>query len=136
MQQAALDCDAFVHKFVDFAILPKLHTTSKVVDILSVVGLPCRLFRGGWIRDGLGKSLLTRLGALLVGASIRAVANRMSPSTYGASLLIGVNGLSYIGHGSADALAVENALKRADLARQTGLIGRLTQGLADGSVAD
>ncbi|WP_310582741.1 phosphate acyltransferase PlsX [Deinococcus sp.] len=90
----------------------------------------------GWIRDGLGKSLLTRLGALLVGTSIRAVANRMSPSTYGASLLIGVNGLSYIGHGSADALAVENALKRADLARQTGLIGRLTQGLADGSVAD
>ena len=83
----------------------------------------------GWVRDALGSTLLSKVGALLVRNSLRGVAARLDPSTYGASLLIGVNGLSYIGHGSADARAVKNALLRADRAAQTDLIGRLTEGL-------
>ena len=53
------------------------------------------------------------------------MATRLDPSTYGASLLIGVGGLSYIGHGSADSVAVKNALLRADRAYQMRLIERL-----------
>ena len=83
----------------------------------------------GWVRDALGGSLLGKLGGLLVRNSLRGVAARMNPSTYGASILIGVNGLSYIGHGSADAVAVKNALLRADRAHQTRLIERLKEGL-------
>jgi len=83
----------------------------------------------GWVRDALGASLLSKLGGLLVRSSLRGVAARLDPSTYGASLLIGVNGLSYIGHGSADARAVKNALLRADRADQTRLIARLKEGL-------
>ncbi|WP_424950165.1 phosphate acyltransferase PlsX [Deinococcus sp.] len=79
----------------------------------------------GWVRDALRSSLLGKLGGLLVRPSLRGVAARMNPSTYGASLLIGVNGLSYIGHGSADAVAVKNALLRADRASQMRLVERL-----------
>ncbi|MGI8746763.1 MAG: phosphate acyltransferase PlsX [Deinococcus sp.] len=79
----------------------------------------------GWVREALGSSLRGRLGGLLARGSLRSVAERLDPSTYGASLLIGVRGLSYIGHGSADARAVKHALLRADRAHQTGLLGRL-----------
>ncbi|GGR12303.1 phosphate acyltransferase PlsX [Deinococcus ruber] len=80
----------------------------------------------GWVRDALSSSLLSKAGALLVRGALRGVAARLDPSTYGASLLIGVKGLSYIGHGSADARAVKNALLRADRAYQSRLIERLT----------
>ena len=79
----------------------------------------------GWVREALGSTLASKLGGLLVRNSLRGVAARLDPSTYGASLLIGVAGLSYIGHGSADARAVKNALLRADRAWQTRLIERL-----------
>ena len=79
----------------------------------------------GWVRDALNSSLAGRLGGLLVRGPLRGVAAKLDPSSYGASLLIGVGGLSYIGHGSADAVAVKNALLRADRAAQTGLIERL-----------
>lgn len=80
----------------------------------------------GWVREALGSTFASKLGGLLVRNSLRGVATRLDPSTYGASLLIGVNGLSYIGHGSADARAVKNALLRADRASQTRLIERLS----------
>ena len=79
----------------------------------------------GWIRDALNSTLFSKVGGLLVRNALRGVAARLDPSTYGASLLIGVNGLSYIGHGSADAVAVKNALLRADRAYQTRLIEKL-----------
>lgn len=89
----------------------------------------------GWVREALGGTLASKLGGLLVRNSLRGVAARLDPSTYGASLLIGVNGLSYIGHGSADARAVKNALLRADRAHQTRLIERLTQELRNAAPA-
>ena len=45
--------------------------------------------------------------------ALRGLAERMDPSTYGASILIGVRGLAFIGHGSADAKAVKNAREMA-----------------------
>jgi len=84
----------------------------------------------GWVREALGSSLRGRLGGLLARGSLRSVAERLDPSTYGASLLIGVKGLSYIGHGSADARAVKHALLRADRAHQTGLLGRLEEAIS------
>ncbi|WP_425145498.1 phosphate acyltransferase PlsX [Deinococcus sp.] len=89
----------------------------------------------GWVRDALNASLLSKLGGLLVRSSLRGVAARLDPSSYGASLLIGVKGLSYIGHGSADARAVKNALLRADKAAQTGLIERLNAAMSQAGAA-
>ncbi|MFC4454310.1 phosphate acyltransferase PlsX [Deinococcus sonorensis] len=84
----------------------------------------------GWVRDALNSSLSTKLGGLLVRGALRGIADRLDPSTYGASILLGVRGLSFIGHGSADARAVKNALLRADRAYQTRLVERLSSELA------
>lgn len=79
----------------------------------------------GWVRDALNSSLRSKLGGLLVRSALRGLAERMNPSTYGASILIGVKGLAFIGHGSADAEAVKNALLRAARAHEANLIPRL-----------
>ncbi|MBB6015069.1 phosphate acyltransferase PlsX [Deinococcus radiopugnans] len=79
----------------------------------------------GWIRDALNSGLKSKVGGLLVRGSLRSLAERMDPSTYGASILIGVRGLAFIGHGSADATAVKNALLRAARAHEGRLLPRL-----------
>ncbi|ALW88489.1 phosphate acyltransferase PlsX [Deinococcus actinosclerus] len=79
----------------------------------------------GWVKEALQSSLKSKLGGLLVRGALRGLAERMDPSTYGASLLIGVRGLAFIGHGSADARAVKNALLRAARAHEANLIPRL-----------
>ncbi|MCP2012908.1 glycerol-3-phosphate acyltransferase PlsX [Deinococcus sp. HSC-46F16] len=84
----------------------------------------------GWVRDALGASLKSKVGGLLVRPALRGLAERMDPSTYGASILIGVRGLAFIGHGSADARAVKNALLRAARAHEADLIARLEAALA------
>lgn len=79
----------------------------------------------GWVREALQTNLKSKLGGLLVRDSLRGLAERMDPSTYGASILIGVRGLAFIGHGSADARAVKNALLRAARAHEGQLVSRL-----------
>ncbi|GHF64471.1 glycerol-3-phosphate acyltransferase PlsX [Deinococcus metalli] len=79
----------------------------------------------GWVRDAIQSSVRGKLGGLLVRPALRGLADRMDPSTYGASILIGVRGLTFIGHGSADARAVKNALLRAARAHEAGLVPRL-----------
>ncbi|PTA67785.1 phosphate acyltransferase PlsX [Deinococcus arcticus] len=84
----------------------------------------------GWVREALTSTVKAKLGALLVRGALRGLAERMDPSTYGASLLIGVRGLTFIGHGSADARAVKNALLRAERAHEAELIPRLEAAMA------
>ncbi len=79
----------------------------------------------GWIKDALNSTLQSKLGGLMVRKALRGLAERVDPSTYGASILIGVRGLTFIGHGSADARAVKNALLRASRAYEGQLVPRL-----------
>lgn len=84
----------------------------------------------GWVREALGSTLKSKVGGLLVRGALRGLAERMDPSTYGASILLGVRGLTFIGHGSADARAVKNALLRAERAHEAQLVSRLEAALA------
>lgn len=79
----------------------------------------------GWVKEALGSNLKSKLGGLLVRDSLRGLAQRLDPSTYGASLLLGVRGLAFIGHGSADAGAVKNALLRAERAHESQVLAKL-----------
>ncbi|WP_183988917.1 phosphate acyltransferase PlsX [Deinobacterium chartae] len=81
----------------------------------------------GWIKEALSSSPLAKIGALLVRPALRGVAAKLDPSEHGASVLLGVKGLAFIGHGSADARAVEMAVRRAAEARDSGLIERLQE---------
>lgn len=84
----------------------------------------------GWIRSALASTLRARLGGLLVRPALRSVAARLDPSTYGAQLLLGVTAPAFIGHGSSDARAVDNALGFAHEALTERLVPRLAEGLA------
>lgn len=85
----------------------------------------------GWVREALaGGSLRTKLGAALVKPALRGIAARLDPSEYGAQPLLGVNGYAFIGHGSSDARAVENALKTAQRAVAAELLPKLKAGMA------
>ncbi|MGC8877519.1 phosphate acyltransferase PlsX [Thermus sp.] len=83
-----------------------------------------------WIKEALTSSPLARLGALLVRGALRGVRERVDPAQYGAMPLLGVEGAVFIGHGSADALAVKNALLRAKALVEAGLMNRVRQNLA------
>ena len=85
----------------------------------------------GWVREALsGGGLGTKLGAALVRPALRSIAARLDPSEYGAQPLLGVNGYAFIGHGSSDARAVENALRTAQRAVDAELVPKLMAGMA------
>ncbi|WP_339095401.1 phosphate acyltransferase PlsX [Deinococcus sp. VB142] len=84
----------------------------------------------GWVKEALNSNLKSKLGGLLARDALRGLAERMDPSTYGASILLGVRGLAFIGHGSADARAVKNALLRAARAHEANLVERLEAAFA------
>jgi len=83
-----------------------------------------------WIKEALTSSPLARLGALLAREALRKVKDRVDPAQYGAMPLLGVEGAVFIGHGSADEVAVKHALLRAKVLVQAGLMERVRQGLA------
>ncbi len=54
------------------------------------------------IRAALSETLAGRLGGLLVRPSIRRMRHRLDPETVGGAVLLGVQGLAVIGHGSGE----------------------------------
>lgn len=85
----------------------------------------------GWIKEALTQDVRARIGGFLVKEALRGLVERINPSTYGASILLGVRGLVFIGHGSADAKAVKNALLRAARAHESQLLPRLETAMKD-----
>ena len=84
----------------------------------------------GMVRDALRSSLRAKIGGLLVRPALRAIADRLDPGTYGAQPLLGVDGYAFIGHGSADARAVRNALGTARKMVEAGVRDRIADGVA------
>jgi glycerol-3-phosphate acyltransferase PlsX len=58
-------------------------------------------------------SVLTKIGGLLVKPALGGIRKLLDPSEQGAAVLLGVNGLVFIGHGRSDALAVKSAVRVA-----------------------
>lgn len=66
-----------------------------------------------WLRDGIKKSPMAMLGALAMRPVLHRIAVSMSADTVGGCPLMGVNGVSIIAHGSANATAILNACRMA-----------------------
>jgi glycerol-3-phosphate acyltransferase PlsX len=58
-------------------------------------------------------NVLTKIGGLLVKPALGSIKKLLDPSEQGAAVLLGVNGLVFIGHGRSDALAVKSAVRVA-----------------------
>lgn len=68
---------------------------------------------GGWIKEGYKKTPLTMLAGLMSKGVFAKIKDRTNHEKAGGSLLLGVNGLCVIGHGSSSGFAIHNAIRLA-----------------------
>ncbi|MCU0512650.1 MAG: phosphate acyltransferase PlsX [Anaerolineae bacterium] len=86
---------------------------------------------GGIVRQELtAGNVLAKLGALLVRPAFQRVRHRIDPDEFGGALLLGVNGVVVIGHGSGSARAVASAIKQARRAVEGNTVRRIRERLA------
>jgi len=83
------------------------------------------------IRQELTSSLRTKAGALLAKPAFANIKKMMDPGEVGAAPLLGVNGLVFIGHGRSDARALFNAIRIAQNAVNSDLLGALRMAIQE-----
>ena len=67
----------------------------------------------GGLKDSFMESLVTKLAGLLARPALRRFKQRLDYAEYGGAPLLGVKGVSIIGHGRSDHKAVRNAIRAA-----------------------
>lgn len=77
------------------------------------------------LRSEISTSAITSLGGLMARPAFRRVGAVMDPELYGAGVLLGVNGLVFIGHGRFGQEGVFNAIRVARQAAETKLLDAL-----------
>jgi glycerol-3-phosphate acyltransferase PlsX len=65
------------------------------------------------LKENIGKSLIRKLGYLLMRPAFQALKRRMDYAEYGGAPLIGINGISIISHGRSSDRAIKNAVRVA-----------------------
>ncbi|MCZ2291629.1 MAG: phosphate acyltransferase, partial [Burkholderiales bacterium] len=78
-----------------------------------------------FIRQEFTRNLATKLAALLALPVLKRFKARVDPRRYNGAALLGLRGLVFKSHGSADALAFEHALRRAYDAARHRLLERV-----------
>jgi len=79
----------------------------------------------GFIKAEFSRSLLTKLAAVVAYPVLSAFKQRVDHRRYNGAALLGLRGLVFKSHGSADALAFETALARAYDAARHGLLDKV-----------
>jgi glycerol-3-phosphate acyltransferase PlsX len=93
-------CDGFVGNVV-------LKVSESVAETISL-----------FIREGIGKSLMRKLGYLLMRPAFNSLRRRVDYAEYGGAPLVGINGISIISHGRSSDRAIKNAIRvAAELAK-------------------
>lgn len=77
------------------------------------------------IREGIGNSFIRKLGFILMAPAFRKLKSKMDPANIGAALLIGVNGLVFIGHGRSDARALCSGIRLAQRTVKADMLSAL-----------
>ncbi|MBS0315578.1 MAG: phosphate acyltransferase PlsX [Proteobacteria bacterium] len=85
---------------------------------------------GGFMREEFSRNLLTRLLALAASPVLKAFKRRMDHRRYNGAALLGLRGLVFKSHGSADAFAFGCALGRAYDAASHNLLDRVQARIA------
>ncbi len=70
------------------------------------------------IKDNIGENLIRKLGYFMMRPAFRALKRKVDYAEYGGAPLLGVEGISIIGHGRSSARAIKNAIRvAADFAK-------------------
>jgi glycerol-3-phosphate acyltransferase PlsX len=80
---------------------------------------------GEHLKRAIRSSLVSSMGGLLAKKALEAMKKRMDWREVGGAPLLGVNGVGFISHGRSDALAIENAIRRAHEAARTHYVDEI-----------
>jgi glycerol-3-phosphate acyltransferase PlsX len=84
---------------------------------------------GGFIREEYSRNWFTRLAGLVSLQVLNRLKGRLDHRRYNGASLVGLRGIVIKSHGSADAMAFEQALRRAHEAARNGLLDRIAKAL-------
>jgi len=85
---------------------------------------------GGFLKEEFSRNPLTKLAALVALPVLQAFRNRVDYRRYNGAALLGLRGLVFKSHGSADAFAFEQALVRAYDSARNNLLDRVQARIA------
>ncbi|WP_338847602.1 phosphate acyltransferase PlsX [Massilia sp. W12] len=77
------------------------------------------------------RTWLNMLGALIARSALAAISRRLNPSRYNGACLLGLRGLVFKSHGSADAYSFEWAIRRAYEAAKYNLLSHISSSIAE-----
>lgn len=80
---------------------------------------------GGFLKAEFSRNIFTKLSAIVAYPVLSAFKSRVDHRRYNGAALLGLRGLVFKSHGSADELAFENALERAYDAARNNLLDRV-----------
>jgi phosphate acyltransferase len=83
-------------------------------------------------KSALLSSPVNKVAAAVLKPSLDALRDKLDPDSHGAAPLLGVDGLSLIGHGSSGPKAVASALRVGAIAVRGGLTDRIAKALSAG----
>ena len=81
------------------------------------------LFRN--LRDEIPKTMLGKLGGMLIRPGVRQIRARIDWREFGGAPLLGIDGVAVVAHGRSDARAIKNAIRVARDAVQNQLVGKI-----------
>lgn len=85
---------------------------------------------GGFLRDEFSRNIFTKIAAIIAYPVLSAFKSRVDHRRYNGAALLGLRGLVFKSHGSADELAFEQALIRAYDAARHNLLDRVQARIA------
>ena len=85
---------------------------------------------GGFMKAEFSRNVFTKIAAIVAYPVLSAFKNRVDHRRYNGAALLGLQGLVFKSHGSADAFAFERALNRAYDAARNNLLDRVRERIA------
>lgn len=85
---------------------------------------------GGFLKEEFSRNIFTRIAAIVALPVLSSFKKRVDHRRYNGAALLGLRGLVFKSHGSADELAFENALNRAYDASRNNLLDRVQARIA------
>lgn len=79
------------------------------------------------LKDQIEKSILFKIGAVLLKPAIKNIMKKMDSSEYGGAMFLGLNGLSIKAHGNSDSNGIKNAIKVANKFAELKFVDELKQ---------
>ncbi|MBV8635642.1 MAG: phosphate acyltransferase PlsX [Burkholderiaceae bacterium] len=76
------------------------------------------------------RNIITMLGALIARTALKSIAKRLNPARFNGASLLGLRGLVFKSHGSADAYGYEWAIRRAHEAAKLDVLARISTTIA------